>query len=146
MSIPSIMMRPLSGISNPAIIRSKVVLPQPEGPSSAKKAPRSILSETPATAVVAPKRFETPAISSSVIRRAPNPPAQGGTTPCAAWFLQLDQTAGEGRVVAHRARNIGAHLLRAAIVLMARIGRVPHIVVVDLGAIEDAKPRRREQS
>ena len=34
-SIPSITMRPLSGVSNPAIIRSNVVLPQPEGPSSA---------------------------------------------------------------------------------------------------------------
>jgi len=29
-------MRPLSGVSNPAISRSSVVLPQPDGPSSAK--------------------------------------------------------------------------------------------------------------
>src|ERR687892_415816 len=35
-SLPSSRMRPAVGISSPAIIRSVVVLPQPEGPSSTK--------------------------------------------------------------------------------------------------------------
>ena len=38
-SSPPTMMRPSSGVSKPAIIRSVVVLPQPEGPSSAKNSP-----------------------------------------------------------------------------------------------------------
>ncbi len=36
MSWPSIRMRPAVGCSKPASMRSSVVLPQPEGPSSAK--------------------------------------------------------------------------------------------------------------
>src|SRR5271166_5662993 len=60
-------MRPLSRVSKPAIIRSKVVLPHPEGPSSAKKAPGPTPNETSSTAVIGPKRFEAPAISSSAI-------------------------------------------------------------------------------
>ena len=39
MSAPSIQMRPSSGLSNPPSILSRVVLPQPEGPSRAKKLP-----------------------------------------------------------------------------------------------------------
>src|SRR6516225_9574520 len=57
--------RPLSGISRPAIIRSKVVLPQPDGPSSANSAPRLIFSETSSTAATAPKCLCTPATLSS---------------------------------------------------------------------------------
>ena len=36
MSWPSIRILPAVGVSNPASIRSSVVLPQPDGPSSAK--------------------------------------------------------------------------------------------------------------
>ncbi len=39
MSWPSIEMLPSVGDSKPEIIRSSVVLPQPEGPSSAKNSP-----------------------------------------------------------------------------------------------------------
>ena len=61
--LPSMRMRPLSGVSNPAISRSNVVLPQPEGPSSAKNSPRSTISDTRSTAgdgaepLAAPGRF-----------------------------------------------------------------------------------------
>src|SRR5215469_17488646 len=67
-SAPSTTMRPLSGISKPAIIRSNVVLPQPEGPSSAWRLPRSTLSDTSSTTAVVPKCLDTPTISSSAIR------------------------------------------------------------------------------
>ena len=42
--------RPDVGSSKPPIIRSVVVFPQPDGPSSAKKEPRGISSEMPSTA------------------------------------------------------------------------------------------------
>ena len=60
-------MRPPSGRSNPAIIRSSVVLPQPEGPSSVKNSPASMARLTPSTAVNSPKRRVTFWISSSAI-------------------------------------------------------------------------------
>ena len=47
MSAPSIQMRPSSGLSNPPSILSRVVLPQPEGPSRAKNSPSATLNETP---------------------------------------------------------------------------------------------------
>ena len=40
MSSPSSRMRPSSGVSKPASMRSSVVLPQPDGPSSAKNSLR----------------------------------------------------------------------------------------------------------
>ena len=43
MSVPSSQMVPPSGASNPATMRSSVVLPQPEGPSRQKNSPASML-------------------------------------------------------------------------------------------------------
>src|SRR5204863_141029 len=71
-------MRPASGVSNPAISRSNVVLPQPEGPSNAKNSPRSTETDTPSTAVAAPNRFSASMISSSAIRGCSVIPAQAG--------------------------------------------------------------------
>ncbi len=51
--------RPASGCSKPAIIRSDVVLPQPDGPSIEKNSPPRIVNETSFTATTAPKRFVT---------------------------------------------------------------------------------------
>ena len=39
-SVPASSMRPASGSSKPAMSRSVVVLPEPEGPSSVKNSPR----------------------------------------------------------------------------------------------------------
>src|SRR5437763_9025002 len=50
---------PCSGISRPARMRSKVVLPDPDGPSSATNSPSSIVSETLLSAGYAEKLFET---------------------------------------------------------------------------------------
>src|SRR5581483_6581107 len=48
---------PEVGSRKPAIRRSVVVLPQPEGPSRQSSLPCSIFRETSSTAVVAPKRI-----------------------------------------------------------------------------------------
>ena len=54
MSWPSMMTCPPVGTSKPASMRSKVVLPQPEGPSSAKNSPRPTSRSTPSTAFTVP--------------------------------------------------------------------------------------------
>src|SRR5438034_235638 len=59
-SRPCSMIRPSSGTSKPAIIRSVVVLPQPLGPSNEKNSPSPIETETSSTAVTPPKRLLTP--------------------------------------------------------------------------------------
>src|SRR5579862_7451467 len=58
-SCPSIRIRPSVGVSNPATIRSSVVLPHPEGPSRAKNSPSSIARLTLSTATTLPKRLVT---------------------------------------------------------------------------------------
>ena len=51
--------RPSVGSSKPPIIRSVVVFPQPDGPSSAKNEPRGISTEIPSTATVSSNRLTT---------------------------------------------------------------------------------------
>src|SRR3546814_14375118 len=58
-SCPSMRIWPSLGSSKPAIMRSSVVLPQPEGPSSTKNSPALMSRLTSSTAVTRPKRFET---------------------------------------------------------------------------------------
>src|SRR5690606_1112353 len=62
------LMVPAVTLSNPAIIRSVVVLPQPDGPSSEKNSPDSTSRSTEATAVTGPstvsKTLVSPATSS----------------------------------------------------------------------------------
>ena len=53
-SSPSSQMVPLVGVSKPPIRRSTVDFPQPEGPSSVTYSPRSIVSDTSATATTSP--------------------------------------------------------------------------------------------
>ena len=55
MSWPSSSTWPEVGASNPAIIRSVVVLPQPEGPSSEKNPPAGISRSMLSTATTGPK-------------------------------------------------------------------------------------------
>ena len=61
--------------SSPASIRSAVVLPEPDGPTSTMNSPSAISSDSDRTASTAPKRLptsanRTPAISPSPPRRA----------------------------------------------------------------------------
>src|ERR1700704_5692121 len=58
MSWPSIRTWPSVGTSRPASMRNNVVLPQPEGPSSAKNSPGSMSRLTLSTATAVPHRFE----------------------------------------------------------------------------------------
>src|SRR6478609_714601 len=60
MSLPASVIEPEVGVSRPATIRSVVVLPQPDGPSSAKNEPRGMSRSRSRTAVNAPKDFVTP--------------------------------------------------------------------------------------
>src|ERR1700730_4062836 len=56
-SAPPTWMRPSSGVSKPAIMRKVVILPQPDGPSSAKNSPASIARSTPSTARLMPSKL-----------------------------------------------------------------------------------------
>ena len=59
-SRPPISMLPASCASRPAMTRSSVVLPHPEGPRKHTSLPLSTSSETSSSAVKAPKRLVTP--------------------------------------------------------------------------------------
>src|SRR5271169_2232917 len=59
--------RPASGRSRPATRRKVVVLPAPVGPSNTTNAPSSTASDRSETALVAPKRFETPSRATSAM-------------------------------------------------------------------------------
>ena len=52
--LPSISTVPDVGVTKPAIIRSVVVLPQPDGPSSETNSPSSSVRSTPCTAITDP--------------------------------------------------------------------------------------------
>src|SRR5699024_8555313 len=65
-SSPLIEISPLSGCSNPPIIRSVVVLPDPDGPSSVTNAPPGTSRLMPSTAVVVPNRLTRSRIRTSV--------------------------------------------------------------------------------
>jgi len=54
---------PEDGSSSPAIIRSVVVLPQPEGPSSMKNSPSSTVKVDPSTAAKSPNSLRRSRIS-----------------------------------------------------------------------------------
>ena len=58
-SAPPMRMRPSEGVSNPAIIRSVVVLPQPEPPRKETNSPFSTFSVNPRTTVLRPKLLTT---------------------------------------------------------------------------------------
>ena len=53
-TVSPMMISPASGVSSPARQRSKVVLPQPDGPSNTKNSPDSISSETLFNAIAVP--------------------------------------------------------------------------------------------
>ena len=60
---PAMTTVPSVGSSNPAIRRSSVVLPQPDGPSREKNSPSRMVASTPLSAVTEPKALLTPSIS-----------------------------------------------------------------------------------
>ncbi|MCY1307319.1 hypothetical protein D9M70_572320 [compost metagenome] len=58
-SSPSMKISPFVGSSRPAIMRNVVVLPQPDGPSSMKNSPSSMVKLEERTAVKAPNSLRT---------------------------------------------------------------------------------------
>src|SRR5262245_53408280 len=57
---------PLSAVSSPAITRSSVVLPEPEGPSSARNSPSSASSDTDLSTGERPKDLRMSVISRDI--------------------------------------------------------------------------------
>ena len=62
---------PASGCSKPAIIRSSVVLPQPDGPSTARSSPGSMSRFSSRTALTEPNDFDSPRIRTWLMRAPP---------------------------------------------------------------------------
>ena len=65
MLAPPITISPLSGAMKPAIIRSRVVLPQPDGPKIEKKLPRATENDSASTATWSAKRLLTASATKS---------------------------------------------------------------------------------
>jgi hypothetical protein len=82
---PSSSMRPDEGDSNPARRRSRVDLPQPEAPSSAKISRWRIDRVTWSTATKPSKSFETPSILRYSCR--PSASARAGDTAVRGWAV-----------------------------------------------------------
>ena len=72
---PLIRMKPSSGCSNPASMRSVVVLPHPDGPSNDRNSPGSTDRLSRSTATIEPNRFVTSV--SSTAPRSDSPPLGG---------------------------------------------------------------------
>src|SRR5437660_7581786 len=68
---------------NPAIIRSKVVLPQPLGPRRTRNSPSRTSTDTPSTAGLPPNRLLSSCNRSRIIFRSASPSPR---RPC-MWFL-----------------------------------------------------------
>src|SRR5581483_4395094 len=128
-SSPRSRMRPSSGCSKPAIIRSVVVLPQPDGPSIVKNSPSWISRSTPATAACLPNCLLTLSTVIAVgIRptlRDSQPPAQLGADAVVA----AQELPGErGVVEAQRGRDQHARPLAE-----------------DVGDVDAAREARRQR-
>src|SRR3990172_3390499 len=64
---PPMRISPEVGSSSPAIIRRRVVFPQPDGPSRTRNSPSSVERSTPLTALTSPKNFLTFLVSTVAI-------------------------------------------------------------------------------
>src|SRR5215470_12075049 len=89
-SFPSIQTAPSVGSSNPPIMRSRVVLPHPDGPRSEKNSPRRMSSETASTAATSPKRLVRLRISTLCSVGMDGPGAYPLAGPSAGVLLETD--------------------------------------------------------
>src|SRR6266581_1706092 len=64
---------PPLGCSRPAMSRSRVVLPHPDGPSRTRYSPSSVTRSIPSTAVVCPKSLRSDLVSTTAIGSPPVP-------------------------------------------------------------------------
>src|ERR687894_1523911 len=107
-SWPRMETSPWSGVSRPAMTRSRVDLPLPLGPSSAVRDPPPIPSETSSRATKSPKRFVTCRIAIDI-----------GYLPSATRVEQLhgdQRDHGEERE--HEGRGVRGHLVEAQVLLV----------------------------
>src|SRR5437773_3254332 len=91
-SVPPIRISPSSGCSKPAISRSDVVLPQPDGPSRERNSPCRTFRLTAFTAVSDPNRLVT-ARNSTSHGRSPSA-AAGDTVNCSPQLPKFYGTLG----------------------------------------------------
>src|SRR3989442_9958535 len=94
-------MRPSSGRSKPAISRSVVVLPEPDGPSRVKNSPAGISRSTRSTATTSPYVLRMPASRTSISAAGMESAAgsDSASAGVAKRFLQQVEPALEQRVV-----------------------------------------------
>src|SRR5712691_3482104 len=94
-------MRPSSGRSKPAISRSVVVLPEPDGPSRVKNSPAGISRSTRSTATTSPYVLRMPASRTSISAAGMECAAgsDSASAGVAKRFLQQVEPALEQRVV-----------------------------------------------
>src|SRR3982751_3424961 len=69
-TLPPIAISPSVISSSPAIMRSSVDLPQPDGPTRTQNSPSAMATSTPRITWVEPKRFLTPRMSTAAMRSA----------------------------------------------------------------------------
>src|SRR5215471_1929237 len=72
---------PPVGCSRPAMSRSKVVLPQPDGPSRTRYSPSSVTRSMPSTAVVCPNSLRSDLVSTTAIAVTSCPGGVGSRVP-----------------------------------------------------------------
>src|SRR5215831_5747422 len=95
---------PLGG-SSPAIIRSSVVLPHPDGPSRTRNSPSRVTRSTPSTARTSPNTLRTARVSTVAMAqagsarapRSPRPLTREGLDEPLLFPLAVDALAGRDR-------------------------------------------------
>src|SRR5215467_1795515 len=87
--------------SRPAIIRSSVDLPQPEGPTRTRNSPLPIVSETPSTATTSPEKTlltlsRTISATETIVESIPHPPTESnGIDHCGDSLYSRQQHGGD---------------------------------------------------
>src|SRR5262252_7246586 len=76
-TLSPIAIEPACGVSRPATARSSVVLPLPEGPSSATTSPAGTVSDTPLRISLSPRRRATSLTMSSAMQAHSQPDRDG---------------------------------------------------------------------
>src|SRR5580765_4987284 len=105
-------MRPSSGRSKPAISRSVVVLPEPEGPSRVKNSPAGISRSTRSTATTSPYVLRIPSSRTSIAAAGTRCGAESASASAgvAKRFLQQVQPALEERIVDREGHEDANHV------------------------------------
>src|SRR5580765_4302786 len=105
-------MRPSSGRSKPAISRSVVVLPEPEGPSRVKNSPAGISRSTRSTATTSPYVLRIPSSRTSISAAGTRCGAESvsASAGVAKRFLQQIKPALEERVVDREGHEDANHV------------------------------------